>query len=310
MLTGFFYWLFNMSISAAIVGIFVLLLSKIRRIPRRIVHLLWAIPLLRMWIPVGMKSRYSFLSIFTRITTKTVVVSVPVSVPVFDGRPFFTCMNSVRAVNGYFPLTYKVDLVEKVFQVAGIVWIAVAAALLVGVLIFYRLSLWEIEDARPLRDNIYLSDKVTTPAVYGIFRSRIVLPREYEPDELKFILLHENAHIRRRDNLWRMVAIVTACVHWFNPMSWLFLRAFLVNTELACDEAVLRSCGDAEKKNYASALLDQAESRSVYASAFGGAKLRVRIERILSYRKMSVFATVSFAILAVVIAYILLTNAV
>ena len=54
LLSGIFYWLFNMSISASVVGTVVLLLAKVKKLPRRIVHLLLAIPFLRMLIPVGM----------------------------------------------------------------------------------------------------------------------------------------------------------------------------------------------------------------------------------------------------------------
>jgi len=62
---------------------------------------------------------------------------------------------------------------------------------------------------------------------------------------------------------------------------WLFLKKFLEDTELACDEQVLANCGEDEKKAYAMALVDCAESMGVFASPFGGAKIRVRIDRIL-----------------------------
>ena len=65
-----------------------------------------------------------------------------------------------------------------------------------------------------------------------------------------------------------------------------------------------------EKKEYAASLLNCAESKNLYASAFGGAKMRTRIDRILSYKKLSFFSTVCFLLLSVFIAYALLTNAV
>jgi len=71
---------------------------------------------------------------------------------------------------------------------------------------------------------------------------------------------HESAHIYRKDNLWRIIAVISASVHWFNPLIWLFLKKFLEDTELACDEQVLANCGEDEKKAYAMALVDCAES--------------------------------------------------
>jgi len=86
-------------------------------------------------------------------------------------------------------------------------------------------------------------------------------------------------------------------------------KKFLEDTELACDEQVLANCGEDEKKAYAMALVDCAESMGVFASPFGGAKIRVRIDRILSYRKLSIISIASLTAFAVAIGYVLLTNA-
>lgn len=163
------------------------------------------------------------------------------------------------------------------------------------------------------RDNIYLSHEIASPAVYGIFRPQIMMPAKYgekEIAEITYILAHENTHIRRMDNLWRLLGFITACVYWFNPLSWLFLKLFLEDMELACDEKVLGSLDEKEKKAYASALVDCAEAGTAFVSAFGGAKIHKRIYHILSYKKISVFSTVCFIILAAAIACALLTNGV
>ena len=290
-----------MSISAAIAGCIVLLLAKIKRLPRGIICALMVIPFLRMWLPFGMGSEYSLMSLISKVTTRTVFI--------YDGKIPVTMTNFTMAANSYFPIVYKTNILESVFQIAAIVWLIIAAALLIAMVIIYTVTKSELKDARLLRENIYVSDKITSPAVYGIFREKIILPREYDADELKFILMHENAHIRRKDNLWRILAIVTVCIHWFNPLAWLFLKSFLTNSELACDEAVLRKCPENEIKNYATMLLNCAESKNLYVSAFGGAKLRVRIERIVSYKKFSVLSITAFTILAAAVAYTLLTNA-
>ena len=301
MLSEIFYWLFNMSISASIAGIIVLLLGKIKKIPRRLIHILWVIPLLRMWIPVGMTSKYSLMTLISKFTTKTVVV--------YDGTLDFTLTNHIMAAEKYSPITYKVNLLDNLFGVASIVWIIIAAALVIISLVLYVITRSELKDAEFLRDNIYISDKITVPAAYGVFRPKIIIPKGFEQRNLHYILAHELAHIHRKDNLWRILAIITASVHWFNPFAWVFLKKFLEETELACDERVLSNCGEDEKKAYASALVDCAESRNVFVSAFGGAKIRVRIDRILSYSKLSIISIISFTVFALAIGYVLLTNA-
>lgn len=295
-----FYWILNMSISSSIAGLAVYLIGRLRKIPRRILCVLWMVPFLRMWIPVGWNSRYSLISLLSRFTAKTVAVK--------EGSDF-SMTNFVMGADAYFPVTYKTDALKSVFEVAAVVWGMMAAALLAAMLSLYLATKADLKKARPLQGNIYIADGIPSPAVTGIFRQRILLPREYDAQDLRFILMHENAHIKRKDNLRRIVAIATACVHWFNPLSWLFLKSFLESLELACDEAVLRRCGEKEKKAYAGTLLRCAESRSLCASAFGGAKVRVRIEHILAYKKLSAVSAAAFITLAVVVGYVLLTNA-
>lgn len=296
-----FYWLFNMSIAASLAGIAVLLIGKIKRLPRRFVRILWAIPLLRMWIPFGVGSKYGIMSLISKITTRTVIV--------YDGSQTLTMTNSVMAANSYFPITYKTNLLSDLFRVSSVIWIIVAVAVIFLLFVLQQITKRELRDAVLLRDNIYISDKVTSPAVYGVLRPRIIIPDSFRDKDLTMILAHENAHIKGADNFWRILAFVTAALHWFNPLSWVFLRSFLMEIELACDERVLARLSTSERKDYASMLLHCVEERNIFASAFGGAKVRVRIGNILSYRKLSLFSAVAFILLAAAIAYILLTNA-
>lgn len=286
LLSEVFYWLFSMSVSASIAGIVILFLGKIRRIPHRMLNVLWGMPFLRMWIPIAVNSPYSVLTLLSGIEQKTVVI--------YQSAVNFSMTNFVGAADAYFPVMYKTGLLENAFQIAAIVWLAVSAALLAAVFIAYAFASSQLKNARHLRDHIYLSDRIASPMTCGLIRGRIFVPEQYESGDMKYILLHENAHIRRKDNLRRIAGITTACIHWFNPLSWLFLKKFLESLELACDEAALKQCGEAEKKNYAAALLNCAASKDLYASSFGGAKTKLRIERILSYKKLSAFSAAGF----------------
>ena len=175
--------------------------------------------------------------------------------------------------------------------------------------VIYFTTLYEIKDSKHLRDNIYLSEKITSPAVYGILRPKIVLPAAYKDRDIELIVQHEKTHIRGLDNLWRMITFLIVAVHWFNPFSWMFLRAFLADLELSCDERVLIKLGADRSKEYASVLLDSKQGATVFASAFGGARIRTRIENILSFKKLTWFSIAAFIALISVIFYVLLTNA-
>lgn len=295
-----FYWVLNMSITAGIAGIPVLLLRRVKRLPRFVPYMLWAVPLIRFWVPFGITSRYSLMNLLALLTGHTSAVG---------DRGYASAMNSILAAESYDPFVYKSQLLQQVFFVAGLVWLVVFAAAVIASVTLYFAAKSEVKNAVLYRDNVYLSDKVTAPAVYGIIRPKIILPASVPQKDMEYILLHERVHIRRRDNLLRVAAIVTVCLHWFNPLAWIFLRCFLADMELSCDEKVLKTCGCEKKKEYALALLGVQEKKTVFVSAFGGAKTRVRIESILSYKKMTLVSLLCCAVLVAATAAVLLTNA-
>ena len=303
MLQEVFYWIFNMSITAALTGVLIMLVRLIKGIPRRMTTFLWIIPFLRMTIPLGIDSPYSLMTLLSKITTKTIVVFQPTD------KISFSMMNSVMAANSYFPITYKVNILENIFSVASVIWAVVALAIVLMLTAIYCTTLFEIKDSKYLRENVYLSEKISSPAVYGVLRPKIVLPASYKDRDIELIVQHEKTHIRGLDNLWRMIAFLIVAVHWFNPFSWLFLKAFLADLELSCDERVLVKLGADRSKEYASALLECKQGATVFASAFGGARIRTRIENILSFRKLTWISLAAFIALISVIFYVLLTNA-
>lgn len=299
----FFYWVFNMSITAAITGLVVLLLRAVPRIPRRGVWFLWLIPYARMVFPLGLNSRYSLMALISRFTTKTVTVFEPT-----EGVEF-SMTNMVMGASGYFPITYKVNVLADLFGAAAIIWAAVFLVIVVALSASYVTALAGLRDAVLLRDNIYLSEKVRSPAVYGVFRPRIVLPPPCAEKEPEYVLAHERAHIRRADNLWRLIAFFITAIHWFNPFAWLFLKLFLADTEHACDETVIAKYDARERKEYAHALLESGERTEILASPFGGAKIRARIANILTFRRLTGLSAAGFAALLAAVFHILLTNA-
>ena len=304
MVSDIFYWVLNISILGSVAGFIVMLLRRVRVLPRFGVYLLWVLPFIRLWMPVGLANQYS-LNFISRYTTKTIVVweAVP-------GSPEFSMTNSIQAAESYFPIVYKTDLLKDIFNTAGMVWVIVAAAAILCSVVLYIITKSALKDAVHIKENIYSSDKVLSPAVYGIIKPRIILPANIADNNLDYILKHERIHIKRRDNLWRVIAVITACIHWFNPLVWIFLKCFLTDMELACDAAVLKKIGDDEKKAYASALLSFSAGKTYYASAFGGAKTKLRIENILSYKKLTLFSALCFSALFIVIAVTVITNAV
>ena len=313
-----FYWVLNMSIAGTVVGGVILLLQRMLRLPKRLIFALWIVPLVRLWMPFGADSKYSLMGLIRRVTVRPVEY--------MEGLPHInveaSMMNVIGVAESYFPIVYKKNVYQTVFGTAEVIWLVVAvAAVLAGVAIYLSTAA-ELKSAKPIRNRIYRSDKVTSPMVFGVIRPRILLPEIPAmgavgdstetfgaEDEQSYVLLHEQTHIRRMDNLWRVIAVLTRCLHWFNPFIWLFLKRFLADMELACDEKVISIYGEEQCKEYASALLDYEEQKVLFASGFGGAGIRLRIKEILSYRRLTVFSAVGFLVLLAVVVITLLTNA-
>lgn len=300
----FFYWLLNMSITATLVGMIVLLLRRIKWFPRRVILLLWLIPFLRMCIPLGVNNQYSFMSLLSKIGTKTVVIYRPIKCIEVSA------VNHVQFAESYFPVAYTRDVFEKVFTAAACIWFLVFLAVVLLLGFVYIKTLREMKTAQHCGKNVYYSERVTTPAAYGVIQPKIILPLSYADKDNKFILLHERAHILRGDNLWRLLGLAAAAVHWFNPFAWLFLKLFFADLELACDETVLSTLREEEIKAYAQTLLNSREGANGLVSAFGGARIKNRIENIVSFRKITWLSAVGFGFLFLGIFMTLLPNGV
>ena len=84
----------------------------------------------------------------------------------------------------------------------------------------------------------------TIPVVWGILRCRLLLPvaaRNWTGEQLRSVLLHELAHIQRRDTLAQLLAQLACALHWFNPLVWFAAWRLHVERERACDNLVLAS---------------------------------------------------------------------
>ena len=101
----------------------------------------------------------------------------------------------------------------------------------------------------------------TMPMTWGIVRPAIVVPPEassWSAARFEAVLLHELAHVARRDCLTQLLAGVARAIHWFNPLVWVAARRLRVERELACDDVALRS--GARASEYAQELLGLARA--------------------------------------------------
>lgn len=142
---------------------------------------------------------------------------------------------------------------------------------------------------------VFTSDGIATPMVCGLINPRIYLPTQIDFQNtvlLRHIILHEVTHIRHRDNWMKGILLIVLCLNWYNPLVWLMAVCFVSDLEMACDAAVLKVCGEEEKKGYASSLLAMAitgRRTALLYSAFSKTEVEKRVKNILHYKKVTVF---------------------
>ena len=86
------------------------------------------------------------------------------------------------------------------------------------------------------------SDRVTMPFTAGVRRPVIVMPESagsWDLERRRAVLMHELAHVRRRDLIPHHVARWVCALHWFNPLAWMGARRMRAESERAADDLVL-----------------------------------------------------------------------
>jgi beta-lactamase regulating signal transducer with metallopeptidase domain len=87
------------------------------------------------------------------------------------------------------------------------------------------------------------------PAVFGILRPTVVVPRELacalDEGALEHVLLHEFAHVKRKDLLAQLLFGALNVVYWFHPLVWIARKRAYAAREFACDATVARALGSA-----------------------------------------------------------------
>lgn len=194
--------------------------------------------------------------------------------------------------------------VRMVLSVCFLVWAAAACLLAV----FYLAGYWRLRrrlrTAIQAEPGVYETDQISGAFVFGAAKPAIYLPAGLGREERRMILLHERAHLARKDHLIKLAGLWMVCVHWFSPLAWIAFRFLCRDMEMACDERVIRSMETDEKKTYSKVLLAAAakESGLRFSLSFRESNTRLRIRHIFRYRKPKFWAAAALAAGLVIVA--------
>lgn len=329
--------LLEMSISA---GVLILLLTLIRggkllSISKRTIMLLWLVVLARLLLPGSLPMRRGIavpvLGLLQRVCSMHIGISKEAGEHVVSAAPKAASLGAAEHME------------SSLMQAALLLWLLGLAVMCIYFAYSYRKEYRLLSQALPLesvrlpagiqvseayqtalrlsgmqirkkRVRILIHDRIKSPLVFGILRQNIVIPKSLlflGQSQMQCILTHEMVHVRRHDNVWKLLSAAAVCVHWFNPAVWLMYVLFARDLELSCDEHVLSVYGSQGRKEYAQTLLALAKNQkgtALFCSGFLENPVKERIVAIMKYKKLTGIGVLCAAMLLAGASSVFATN--
>lgn len=113
--------------------------------------------------------------------------------------------------------------------------------------------------------ELYTTPLVSSPLLFGIRKSYIVLPDEKLPKEqLYSILIHEVSHYKNKDLFIKWLVQMTISIHWFNPIVYYIEKVVNAECEYACDESAIRNLTNKQCYDYGDTLIAMTKTKGNY----------------------------------------------
>lgn len=262
------------------------------------------------------------------------------SIPPAVGKSATTQGNAKLNAQSKHAVSESASVGSTLFSILPAAWLVGALAVLSGI-IFSNLRLWRslrglrfstdsallelFEDCRQrmlVRTTVGLvvTDRVKSPLLFGFFRPRVLVPedlvRQIPAEQLRYIFLHELAHLKRHDILVGWLLAFLQALHWFNPLIWWAFSRMRFDRELACDASVLVRVPDGERRHYGGTLIGMLEHfgntqhlPAVAGILENGTQLKRRLTMITKFQPPTRLAGIWAVILIVVLSSAMLTEA-
>lgn len=284
----FFDWLWRTSCQATVAIVLVLALQLLLRkvLSPAWRHALWLLVVARLLLPWTPESAFSVFNVFDPSPAG------PAHERALAGGATTAWLNGAgeegTTTEGYGPAsaTKTGGMWRRWVSWLPWVWLAGAAGLPIClVVVNWRLGR-QVRRERPVTDqrgldlledckqemsvrtplSVVETPAVGSPSLFGFVRPRLLLPagftQRFSNAELRYLFLHELAHVKRGDVPMNWLAMVPLVLHWFNPLVWYSLRRMRADGELACDALALSRAREAASRPYGETLIKLVESFS------------------------------------------------
>ncbi len=295
---GFFY----SAISSGLLILVVLLLRfKLRHISKKYTYFLWLLVLIKLFFPLSIEV-VSESDALVNASNGVSAVEQYAEDSIGDFLPFFNNNSEERLEGGVI-----VDFPGRENGSAlMIIWVLGILLFSLHSLVSYFFFISKLRNAKQWKGNVFIQTEVNTAFIVGLINPRIYLPEGLSDDEIKHVLDHEYAHLKRRDYLFKPLIFILCMINWFNPIVWIAYRLYVKDMEMSCDEIATTNYTERAKRAYAKTLLSISirQSRLSVPLAFSENNTKSRVVNVLRFREknrflipvIAIIATTSFAL--------------
>lgn len=222
---------------------------------------------------------------------------LPFSIPVtISNTPHIDDLLLNGINNNYLRQHFTVnnDTSSDFMWILCLFWIAGFVGMLCYMIVSYVKISVKVKNAVLIDRQFYTGECIKSPFLFGVIRPRIFIPYSASDKDINNIISHELAHLKRKDNVFKIIAFILLSVHWFNPLIWVAYMMYNRDTELACDEKVIKSMNKIQRVDYAQTLLNYCKNTAVTSFctlSLGKGNMKKRILDVLNYRKAPICLT-------------------
>ncbi|MDS1030039.1 M56 family metallopeptidase [Bacillota bacterium LX-D] len=339
-MTEIFKIVFMTSLYASFVGLIIIFFKWILkdRISSEWHYIIWVVLILKLIVPFGPESAVSLFNAVPIVAQNT---NLTQATEQFHKSTAVMQQENPHALTAWKVQDTSLSIITIVERYMPYFWLF--GAILLSIWLLYinyslnrkikkrgiiasesiNLIFEECKNRMGVKRNIQIirQDVIDTPALFGVFKPKILLSPailNLNDKDISYILLHELAHYKRKDLLANYLLLVLQIIHWFNPVIWYCFKRIRQDMEVAADQRVLAVLEGGEQKEYGKTLLVVLESFSLPSLAprlIGMIDDRKNMERRIRMIRMAEFFKskrrlfmVTGILFVVILCGVLLTN--
>ena len=316
-----FIQIVNMSITASwLVFVIALIRLVFKKAPKSMICFLWLFVAIRLIVPFSFESALSLIPSTQMIPDEIIEVAPNPSVNVQSPSDGFGNGTQIVIPNQDANSNVSIPSVEQNVPVQNeIQWMEIlpwcwicGILMMVGYAAYsYQKIVRQVQISINKEENIWICDDLSSPFILGVLNPRIYVPSYLSETEMKYVLAHEKAHLKRFDHLWKPLGYTLLSVYWFNPVLWAAYLLLCSDIELACDEKVIKTLGDDNKVEYSKTLLSCSIPRNMILAcplAFGEVSVKQRVKSVLNYKKPAFWVLCVALVICIALPVFFLSN--